>query len=156
VSVPYQSKILQPTLEQTPQLVAYCAGFFDGEGSIGFPGGASNRTILLTASQRVAPPLLLFQQLFGGSIYSPSPPGDVTFKWQRTGMHNCVPILEALQPYLIVKAAQAELALEWCALAPGSASSGRTVDRGLHSRREMIIDELKALKRPWLQGGDAL
>ena len=165
----YQSRIKEPWLEATEARIAYCAGFFDGEGGINFPGGS----VMLRATQRVCEPLELFQGVFGGSIYEPSgreeghttdargtkyPKGDVTWKWSKTGNKNCLSVLEVLLPYLIVKRAQAELTIEFIRIAPGSSSSAGSspgASPEIRARRTAIIVEVKALMRPWLRGGDA-
>lgn len=168
MTAPYKSQRKEAWLEKTPTLVAYCAGFFDGEGTIGFPGPVYQHSILLGVCQRVLEPIELFQGLFGGSIYIPVgrlegttqssnghtfPRGDVTYKWQITGLANGIEILNDFIPYLTVKRQQAQLALEWCSQAPGG--NGSTVNYDLRKRREEIITTIKSLKRPWIQGGDA-
>jgi hypothetical protein len=156
----YQSQIKQPTLEKTPELVAYCAGFFDGEGNISFPGGY----ISLGVSQRVIEPVQLFQDLFGGSIYYPNgrqegtvrsmgrdfPKGDVTFRWQKTGVANCRPVLEAFLPLLLTKKRQAELCLEWISLTAPVGSNERLSEE-VYNRRKSLLAEIKDAKRPWLK-----
>jgi hypothetical protein len=163
---PYRSQIKEAWLIQTPELVAYCAGFFDGEGSISFPGGY----LSLSVSQRLLEPIERFQGLYGGSISYPTdkiptyivqavgkefPVGNVTYRWYRTGAANCKPILESFLPHLTVKRLQAELSLEWIGLT-AVVGSNTKLPIQVASRREAIIEEIKAAKKPWLKGGGAV
>lgn len=102
------------------QAVAYCAGFFDGEGCISLesvpPGKAGNRhgsprvefRLRCITSQKYADaPLHLMADTFGGKVY-----------WFAAGraqhiVHGraSVAMLTEMLPFLTVKRSQAELAL---------------------------------------------
>ncbi len=63
--------------------IAYCAGIFDGEGSVSVNQGC----IRATASMIDREPLQILQELFGGKLYGPSkvPGRRPLYKWQLTG-----------------------------------------------------------------------
>jgi hypothetical protein len=48
--------------------IAYAAGFFEGEGSVGFHGRADRGSFRVTIGQKQAWPLELVQRFFGGSL----------------------------------------------------------------------------------------
>ena len=80
---------------------AYLAGIIDGEGSITRSSG--NVRVQVTNTQRVL--LELFQDKFGGSIYSyagHNNGGKVIYSWQVSG-RSCRGVLEATIPYLLLK-----------------------------------------------------
>src|SRR4051812_46174239 len=102
-------------------MVAYLAGFFDGEGSIRI--GKSYRArkegevyyyLLVTVNQLDAAPLYLLQNLFNGTVtqkksYNNHRPA---FSWEiaATGAKYC---LETMLPYLTVKKEQAKVGIEF-------------------------------------------
>lgn len=131
--------------------VVWAAGFFDGEGTITFGGKPSyGAWIFLQVGQRVREPLDLFVELFGGYIIEvpsgPFRPNDTSFSWRTSTKADCRGTLADMLPYLVVKQAQASLAIEWIDLAPGR---GRRLEPTLQMRREAIIAEIRQLKRPW-------
>ena len=92
--------------------VAYCAGFFDGEGciSISDSGPGRGRQLRLITSQKYDDrPLLLMKETFGGAVYlfSSGLPKHVT-----TG-RVAVRMLEQMLPYLLVKYDQAVVAAKF-------------------------------------------
>ena len=90
--------------------IAYAAGFFDGEGSLGVcrPDGKSV-SIRAFWSQNDPYPLLWLQELFGGTIASHSD----RKAWQFTvANQGAADALAAMLPYLIVKADRVEYVLE--------------------------------------------
>ena len=104
--------------ETRKELVAYLAGFLDGEGSfiiIYDSNGVFSPRV--TAGQVDTRPLELLQETFGGKIhtnkvsYNSSLSDTILSNWYITGptMHDA--ILE-LRPYLMVKAEQADILLE--------------------------------------------
>jgi hypothetical protein len=104
-----------------PSEVAYFAGFFDGEGSITVTqhrphGRVANTYVHIVIGQVDPTPLLRFQALFGGTMRLV--PGSDRGPIRRSACWNlrldrrpAVRALRAMRPYLIVKRAQADLAL---------------------------------------------
>lgn len=91
------------------QQLAYCAGFFDGEGCISFEahpnGGFTLRCI--TAQKYDDRPLELMEEVFGGSVYQFA---SGVNKHVIVGK-KAVAMLERFMPLLIVKERQARIAV---------------------------------------------
>lgn len=97
--------------------LAYLAGFFDGEGSIGIAGSSLQVRVVNT----YLPILEKFQDAFGGVI-APHNKGDektrLTWEWRCYG-DTAAQALGALLPLLNEKAAQAYLGLHYRTLSVG-------------------------------------
>lgn len=95
----------------------YAAGFFDGEGSV--YAAVRNRlyknpTVLATIPNTVEEPLLLFQERWGGSIckrFQADARRKPQFQWV-VAPRNARVFLRDIRPYLIIKAAVTDKALE--------------------------------------------
>lgn len=98
--------------------LAYIAGIVDGEGCIQAWSGTSkkeglkryNINVIIDMSEKSA--LELAQALWGGRIYN-YPPREgckAISRWQVSGQKAEV-MIRAIKPYLLVKRAQAEIAL---------------------------------------------
>lgn len=105
---------------------AYVAGFFDGEGSVSIVRNRSqNRSdyhkLVVRVTQRSKHRLVLDRicEEFGGKVFVRSQQTRVSRVWAEQAdwqLQSTEPIrrfFEAIQPYLVIKAAQAELALEF-------------------------------------------
>lgn len=83
-------------------MVAWAAGFIEGEGSFGRVGNRHHYVFLVCASQADREPLDRLVALFSGaiSVRGPNPPGkrDI-FRWQVTGRQAQV-VYAAIRPYL--------------------------------------------------------
>ena len=98
--------------------LAYMAGFFDGEGSVGIyvKSYAKNQYYMkcsLTQAGEFLPNLMKFH--FGGRTYSAGR-REIRYKdqweWKIYG-HQAKEFLKAIVPYLKIKRAEAELAIEF-------------------------------------------
>lgn len=100
--------------------IAYLAGMIDADGYV--TATSSQRgsrwyfgaQVGITGSRRE--PHDLASALFGGKVLEHEPTGErthhrVQYHWQRGGK-TAVPVIEAVLPYLRVKAVQAQLALD--------------------------------------------
>lgn len=105
-------------------LLAYMAGIFDGEGTVGIkkylPKG-NNRTMCYFLYLRIGMQsfdvMNLFKETFGGSLNEErvrQEGKNPIWRWDATGKSHVAAILGALLPYLIVKKDQAILALNCC------------------------------------------
>jgi hypothetical protein len=98
--------------------LSYLAGFFDGEGSIVI---RQSHTIYLqiNVTQTDPRPLQLYVDLFGGKVSKMHDDGywKKSYIWQISS-HKAAAALEMMLPYLTVKKAQAELAVEFQKLIP--------------------------------------
>ena len=96
--------------------LAYFAGFFDGEGSVGLYDTRHRKQPQFRVSlcNNIVTPLELVKELFGGSIRKRVRPYktkvSINFEWYVHG-HNAEEFLEAIRPYLMVKAKQVDVFL---------------------------------------------
>jgi hypothetical protein len=125
--------------------LAYAAGIVDGEGTIGITEigarpkkGRKNpqhRIYVAVAMTDAAIPLLM-SEMFGGSVntyhYHPERNRPQT-RWSLSGK-RAVLCLEALLPYLRLKNAQAELAINF-------------QEKYLKRKRNSVLDELEERRR---------
>lgn len=99
--------------------MAYLAGFFDGEGSIGIAGGS----LCARVTNTYRPILERFKSAFGGTV-SVHSTGDeksrLSWVWTCYG-DNAQRALEYLEPLLIEKGAQAYLGLHYRTMTKGPA-----------------------------------
>ena len=130
--------------------LAWCAGFFDGEGcfSINFQkkdrylfGGTHQ--IHMSASQTVKEPLDIMASLLGGAVCKASRPTKTNYKpvwkWSVSSADGIRSAILLIQPYLIVKRYQAEIMLAMCDLY-GRGSSKVTAEN--FQARQRICDEM--------------
>jgi len=90
--------------------LAWTAGFFDGEGSITISPRGNTHYLKVGATQRDIRPLLKIQEWFGGSVGSPYGNGVRNYS---VGNAAAGVFLETIRPYLVVKAEQADVALQF-------------------------------------------
>ena len=99
--------------------LAYMAGFFDGEGTIGL-GNRSGRPnqyrVYISIANTNEWIIRWFQFNFGGHIafedkQSQNPNWQDAWRWSITGGQQALKFLQAICPYLILKKLQAELAI---------------------------------------------
>lgn len=93
-------------------IIAYLAGFFDGEGSISLHEIRSK--VRVRVGQVVEEPLQRYVNMFGGKIYCQqvTKGGFPYYSYDTNDSLRCGNILTELYPYLIVKQAKAQVALE--------------------------------------------
>ena len=123
-------------------LLAWAAGFIDGEGHIGIVRRGNSHTVRLAATntRRASIDRLVF--LFGGGAYE----YRGHFKWVKEG-RSCVTVLEELLPFFTLKGSEAHVALE---LMSGIPTWGNRYSRPSEAeilRREGLRERLKALHR---------
>ena len=134
----------------SPQRLAWAAGFFDGEGSIGIYERNQGRYSRLTSdiSQRDPRPLLIFKEMFGGNIRKwDDRRGDNAVIWHWTiSSRRAAIALETMLPYLILKRERAELALAYQKLMKYEKRNYGLTQEDLEARR-IIRDEMRLLNR---------
>jgi hypothetical protein len=123
-------------MQEQIQRVIWCAGFFDGEGCIGFYGHHVQLHIRVT--QKVREPLLALQELFGGGVYTQAK----AYQWCCNSAYEARYVLESLLPYLVVKKAQAELALQFLRVT----RSGTHYTLQEQEQRNAIVTEFRELR----------
>ncbi len=84
----------------------YFAGFFDGEGTICIL--KRDMSLVVSIVNTHQPILLLIQAQYGGSFHDRNDRGSYVLKWVS---NKAVPVIEVMYPHLILKRAQADLAL---------------------------------------------
>lgn len=126
----------------------YIAGFFDGEGSIDIRyrttnGGRYDRFELRCAiSQVYRKPLDMIQALYGGSVAERR--GGAIHHYVVTGAQANA-LLEAIRPFLVVKADEADVALEFYKLVQTAKSNmhvagqHRIAKESPHTRNQKIV-----------------
>jgi len=99
--------------------IAYMAGFFDGEGSVGIygGGGTSGRTVRVQVTQNVHPASTALldcgRSKWGGSMTVMNRSGKrQAWNWQVNGA-AAIAMLRDLRPFLLLKAEQVDLTFEW-------------------------------------------
>lgn len=152
-----------PEMPTDPTVLAYAAGLFDGEGSIAITCSKSSNasgkryhalTIRVTSTDPRATDWLLANF---GSYVSPQKTPDghkPAFTWQSRAMH-AERFLRAIRPYLIIKAAQADLGLllrETKQVSRGSSAGGQRgspaiITDELFAYRESLRQQVMALNR---------
>ena len=136
--------------------LAWCAGFFDGEGHIAIADspGTHQTALMITVVQRTKEPLPIFQKEFGGAISFrtlPPSPGTIArrplWKWQISTA-AAERFLRAVLPYLQNKRDEALLALAYRATYVPQYTVGkpRFLPANLVIQRKTFAVEMKALR----------
>ena len=102
----------------SPTVLSYFAGFFDGEGSISIAkvlnkrNNSWNYILSVQCSQTVKEPILLLQQIFGGSVQERNrdPKYKTNWHWQIRGQ-IALNFLRTMQPYLWLKRNKAQIGI---------------------------------------------
>lgn len=104
--------------------IGWLAGIIDGEGSIAIHRMNEEKTVNgvrhrldLSIVNTNKDMILLIQAWFGGSFWIKNkkdinPNHKKCYRWRIEGL-KCVPIIEMVYPYLIIKKSQATIALEF-------------------------------------------
>lgn len=137
-----------------PTKLAYFAGFFDGEGTVGIKRTKSKNPKLpptlspFATVGQIAPEVL--RQLkaeFGGNIHC-KPLGaknGVFWVWQIGGSKSTLPFLRAIVPYSIVKKAEIEVVIEAFSV-PITLQKRFGVPDELRARRELAKTRVESLR----------
>ena len=99
------------------QFVVWCAGFFDGEGSVSIvkSNGGASFALHVTITQNVREVLERIETRFGGTIHLKHDNGLATgpvWEWFGCGA-TAVPLLTSIQPFLLRKRDEVDVALEF-------------------------------------------
>ncbi len=137
--------------------VAYLAGIIDGEGTIGIYGGnpsvpAYYHLVLIITNTHEA----LIDSIRGwiGGAKAPTKPRESVLSpgWQLVlWQHRASGVIRLCRPYLIVKSAQADLALEFMENWVGF--RGRSVPEAEVERRKAYALRMRDLNQPGYQAG---
>jgi hypothetical protein len=133
----------------------YLAGFFDGEGNIGiYSGGGTGRTLraqVTQADSEIARALLgYFKESWGGSVCRFNRALRRNAWNFQVGGDGARSLISDLRPHLILKAAQADLALLWFEARPqltrtpdGRMAARTADDRALADRVADLLHRMK-------------
>jgi hypothetical protein len=111
-------------MKKTRHLMSYLAGIFDGEGCVSInkkklrPGQVTNQfevTLQMQMCDEAVP--RLYQAIFGGSLMKCPPRKDrpnsrPVWHWNLSSK-KCLPIMQDLLPYVILKRPQLEVAIHF-------------------------------------------
>lgn len=126
-----------------PELLAWAAGFVDGEGSITVTKTPRNKkfeySLVFCVSQKMKSPLIRLKSLLGGTIYNHGQ--REIYEWKLYNQ-KAINALKLLYPYLLNKKWQAKEAIEY----ENTFNNKRLSNLDLH-KRESIRNHLKFLKR---------
>ncbi len=98
--------------------IAYLAGFFDGEGTIGiYTDNGSRYVVRISLSNTSKESVYLFKQYFGGCVFTQKrneqkPTWRTVYRWQ-IGNTQADRFFEIITPYLRLKYRQAKLAIQF-------------------------------------------
>jgi hypothetical protein len=125
----------------------YVAGFFDGEGCVNIStdryGKPYLRILVVNTDKSV---LEKFQEKWGGDITHNKRHKENwkrSFTW-RLSHTRAIEFLQDLEPFLIVKKKQANLAVEFCKLKPGKGS--KWTEDSLQEAKT-VIEKIKAANK---------
>lgn len=116
--------IINHNIEPTKEQLAYCAGFFDGEGTVIIARETNSPhkyyAVHVTVDQVNPEPLILFRSLFGGTVYrarrNPIEANGhirkIQWRWS-VGLMAADKFLRLIVPYLINKKEEAQLAIKF-------------------------------------------
>ena len=97
---------------------SYWAGYFDGEGNVGFHTRADGSLPRIRIGVKSAnlPSLQALQARFGGKVVLCSVPtarNKSLYRWRIGSLHDCHAFVRAVEPYSIEKREQLTLARHW-------------------------------------------
>jgi hypothetical protein len=129
--------------------IAWAAGFFDGEGTIGIASRRGGRSHILRVgiSQVAKAPIAQFADLFGGRVYSygaAKAGRQPYFQWIAESA-KAATTLQALHPHLLVKDQEAAVALEFYESTPRWGNRAYRPSDAEIARREEFRQALIAL-----------
>lgn len=141
----------------TPVELAYAAGIMDGEGTISIGRGRANGRTFLRPVVNVANTdwriLEWFRERFGGSITTNltrlvrPEHHKVCGRWNLCGMAVTEEFVRQLLPFLLLKRAQAEVLLAFCATKKPRKGSKKYLDSDTQVRRISLHTEMSALNK---------
>jgi hypothetical protein len=145
-----------------PECAAWAAGLIDGEGCISlvrhpasdFRRAVSDRyNLILKVTMCCEKTVFALHCLFNtGSLSTWKPKPDVRASQSYTWICNArqaEQVLRVIRPFMVTKAAEADVALEFLALplaARGGANGGRAIPASLQAERISCFERLRRLK----------
>ena len=139
--------------------LAYCAGLFDGEGCIYIKKRVQKApsrkerspyyALILKIKMVHKPTIEFLAQTFGVGTVTRESPGKlnkrVSWRW-NVSARDSVYVLESLRPYLRLKSAEVDVALEFADANRRSAFGRNVVPKEVLEHRETLYQKMRALK----------
>lgn len=144
------SEPLKDRLTETEK--AYLAGFFDGEGCVGYYKRADKSckfsyVSLVALSQTDFRPILWVSEKVGfGSVITKNGKKHIEHQWTTNKRQHVHEFLEAILPYLILKKEQAEILLAHLQVEGFEPFKKGSVTSEVVARRDEVYLKLRALK----------
>lgn len=134
--------------------LAYAAGFFDGEGSVGlYPDGRGRYHLRVQVTQNCSAAssdvLMDFMARWGGNISVQNTSHGKKYNWQVNSA-NAANMLSDVKGYCRIKRSQVEAALEWWMIRssyPASRNARGHFNKVRDPRDEEFATRLKQLKK---------
>jgi hypothetical protein len=136
------------------EIIAYLAGFFEGDGSIMIfkspprgQGKSPAYRLVLTMTNTNVQVLRLAQKFYGGRIEGPFTRGNrwrPSFRWELDG-ENCVPFLSDIAPYIQTKHGQIQIAFKFLAQIRNCSTASRGKGYGSNPLSDSEIQARESL-----------
>jgi hypothetical protein len=140
----YRKRVDITKIEST--VLAYIAGFFDGEGTVSIKRTDNSFALHCGVWQVDRTPLDFIALYFGGNvkIRSKQGNGNDQWVWMVSSIH-AADFLKAIEPYLIVKRSQATVAIRFQALSSSNHAGHRLseADVAIREAERILISALK-------------
>lgn len=118
---------------------AYLAGLFDGEGSISITHTEHTQYIMITLSNNCKSLLLGIKDAFGGGL-AQSTQHKQCWQWAANNQLVATKFLETVLPYLVLRKAEAEIAVQ---LTRTACRQGQNYTDQQRLVRHIMFDKLK-------------
>lgn len=144
----------RPVSSVPPTECAYAAGFFDGEGSVMIMAGSTKwktqLRLIVSVAQVHLEPLEWLRDRFGGTLrqrWVHKTNRRIPYEWTACGA-EAASFLEAIRPYLVLKAPHAELAAQFRAtVQPRKGGVVVPLSPAIIEQRASLRLRMKALNR---------
>lgn len=138
--------------------IAYCAGFFDGEGMVGIHKASVAKTnqrdqwptlsLKIQVGQKDRRPLDFLRSMFGGKIYTKYRRGiPVIYEWHVGRREHQKRFLRAILPYVILKKREVEIGIEFLNYTPLHGGRRQRYSDEELSRREHLSNQSRQIKK---------
>ena len=121
----------------------WAAGFIDGEGCISLIGDRGTYTAVINVGQTKELPLLVLQEVFGGSVGPVRDRFNQHYQWRVYGI-AAANAAKLLLPYLILKAEQARILIAYQVT---KGVQGQAISFEISAIRQDLFERMKALNK---------
>jgi hypothetical protein len=121
---------------------AWAAGFIDGDGSFDIRLADARFVGRMSITQKDQRPIKKIQELFGGSIHYLAFTSCYQYSASGTTLDY---LLECIYPFLVLKAEQASLMIEFRSTQIGTQRSGKRTTDDMWARRSHMYSKMRLL-----------